>query len=241
MTNYELRIEVSALRPRLLYLNGNIQTQTLIVKFKIEGTLRFLSHRETSTMLQRALVRQGIPLHYSEGFNPRPRMSLPLPRSVGVGSDDEVLCALVDLGADYDLDAIGEGLCRQLPEHCVVTEVSVRQKKVTLQPRSAVYVFSLKPSAFTENFRACFQTLEKASGGKTPIVVNRQSGKKLSRQVDVSPYVDSLKIEDETVMVNCAITQGGSIRIEEIMQQLGISVEDLSAPVKRASVDWSDC
>jgi radical SAM-linked protein len=225
-----------------IYLDGNIQTQTLIVKFKIEGTLRFLSHRETSTMLQRALVRQEIPLRYSEGFNPRPRMSLPLPRSVGVSSDDEVLCALVDLADDYDLDAIGDGLSRQLPDQCVVSDISVRQKKVTLQPRSAVYAFSLKPSAFTENFRACFQTLENASGGKTPIIVNRQSGKrKPPRQVDVSHYVDSLKIEDETVMVNCTITQGGSIRIDEIMQQLGISVKDLSAPVKRASVDWSDC
>ena len=30
-------------------------------------------------------------------------------------------------------------------------------------------------------------------------------------------------------------------KIDEIMQQLGISAKDLSAPVKRASVEWSDC
>jgi radical SAM-linked protein len=223
-----------------IYLDGDSQTQTLIVKFKIEGTLRFLSHRETSTMLQRALVRQEIPLCYSEGFNPRPRISLPLPRSVGVGSDDEVLCALVDLGDDYDLDVISDGLSRQLPSQCVVSDVSVRPKKVTLQPQSAVYQFTLKPSAITENFRASFQTLENASGGKTPIIVNRQSGKKRARQVDVSPFIDSLEIEDEILRVNCLITQGGSIRIDEIMEQLSITAKDLSAPVKRASVDWSD-
>ena len=193
-------------------------------------------------MLQRALVRQEVPLRYSEGFNPRPRLSLPLPRSVGVGSDDEVLCALVDLGDDYDIEAIREGLCRQLPDQCVVSEVSVCQKKVTLQPRSAVYEFSLKPSAFTENFRAGFQTLSNAAGGKMPIIVNRQSGKRKSpRQVDVSPYVDSVKIEEKKLIVNCLITQGGSIRIDEIMQQLCISAKDLSSPVKRASVEWSDC
>jgi radical SAM-linked protein len=191
-------------------------------------------------MLQRALVRQEIPLRYSEGFNPRPRMSLPLPRSVGVGSDDEVLCALVDLGEDYDLNAIADGLSRQLPNQCIVSSVSVREKKVTPQPQSAVYQFSLKPSAFTENFRASFQTLENAAGGKTPIIVNRQAGKKRARQVDVSPYVDGLKIENEILRVNCLITPGGSIRIDEIMQQLGISAKDLSTPVKRASVEWSN-
>jgi len=226
----------------LFKLDGVIQTQTLIVKFKIEGTLRFLSHRETSTMLQRALVRQEMPLRYSEGFNPRPRISLPLPRSVGVGSDDEVLCALVDLGDDHDLEAIHEGLSRQLPDQCVVSGISVRQSKVTVQPKSAVYEFPLKPSALTENFRAGFQTLGKSAGGKMPIIVNRKSGKrKSSRQVDVSPYINGLKIEDEKLMVNCVITQGGSIRIDEIMQKLCISFKDLSAPVKRASVGWSDC
>ena len=193
-------------------------------------------------MLQRALVRQEVPLRYSEGFNPRPRLSLPLPRSVGVASDDEVLCALVTLPDDYDLGAISDGLCGQLPEECKVSSVQVLESKVTLQPQSAVYEFSLKPSAFTENFRASFQTLENAAGGKLPIIVDRQSKKrKPPRQVDVSPYIGGLKIEDEILMVNCVITQGGSIRIDEIMQQLGIDAKDLSGPIKRASVEWSDC
>jgi hypothetical protein len=63
----------------------------LVVKFKIGGSLRFLSHAETLRVLQRACVRAGINLQYSRGFNPRPKMSLPLPRPVGVESDDELL------------------------------------------------------------------------------------------------------------------------------------------------------
>ncbi len=192
-------------------------------------------------MLQRALVRQEVPLRYSEGFNPRPRLSLPLPRSVGVASDDEVLCALVNLPDDYDLDAISDGLSCQLPDECKVSSVTVRQSKVTLHPRSAVYSFSLKESAITEDFLAGFQALEEAAGGKMPIIVNRRSGKrKAPRQVDVSPYIDNLKMENEILMVNCVITQGGSIRIDELMHQLSITPRDLSAPIKRTSVEWSE-
>ncbi len=193
-------------------------------------------------MLQRALLRQEMPLRYSEGFNPRPRLSLPLPRSVGVASDDEVLCAMVDLPDDYDLEAISNELSDQLPDECKVSGVMIHDSKVKLQAQSAVYEFSLKPSAFNENFRAGFQAMENAAGGKMPIIVNRQSKKrKPPRQMDVSPYIDSLKIKDETVMVNCLITPGGSIRIDEIMQQLSITPIDLSKPVKRASVEWSGC
>lgn len=193
-------------------------------------------------MLQRAMVRMGMPLCYSAGFNPRPRMSLPLPRTVGIGSDDEVLCARVELGDDYNVDTIRDDLCRQLPDECVVKSVSVRQSKVTLQPLSALYVFSLKPSALTEKFGTAFQTLKNAAVENTPIIVNRQSGKRKSaRQVDVSCYIDCVKIENNIITVNCLITQGGSIRIDEIMQQLCISAKDLSSPIKRAAVEWSDC
>ena len=167
---------------------------------------------------------------------------LPLPRSVGVGSEDEVLCAQVDLEQDYDINSIHNSLCRQLPEHCIVSEVIVRPKKVTLHPRSAVYEFAIDRQAITEGFTANLQSLKNAAGGNVPILVNRKSSKKKSlRQMDVSQYVKNVQMENETLSVNCLITQGGSIRIDEIMQQLGISEKDLTSPIKRTNVDWSDC
>ena len=38
------------------------------------------------------MIRAGIEVRYSEGFNPRIKMSLPFPRSVGIEADDELLC-----------------------------------------------------------------------------------------------------------------------------------------------------
>lgn len=192
-------------------------------------------------MMERALVRQEIPLSYSQGFNPRPRLSLPLPRSVGVLSDAEMMRVKVDLGEDYDLDRIREELCCQLPDECKVTSVVVSELKVKTQPQSAIYSFSLKQSAITDDFRDGFQVLEESACGKMPIIVNRKAGKrKPARQVDVSPYIASIKMEDETVIVNCLITLGGSVRMDELMQQLSISAKDLSSPIKRVSVEWSE-
>jgi radical SAM-linked protein len=66
-------------------------TVSVLIKFKIEGSLRYLSHAETLRLFQRACARAGVNLQYSQGFNPRPKLSLALPRSVGVESDDEML------------------------------------------------------------------------------------------------------------------------------------------------------
>ena len=68
-----------------------VQNMSVIVKFGIKGNLRFLSHAETIRLFERACVRAGIKLVYSQGFNPHPKLSLPLPRTVGVESDDDLL------------------------------------------------------------------------------------------------------------------------------------------------------
>ena len=71
------------------------ETILLVIKFKLSGSLRFLSHAEMLKVFQRACVRAGIKIQYSQGFNPRPKLSLPLPRSVGVETDEDLLCLRV--------------------------------------------------------------------------------------------------------------------------------------------------
>ncbi|MGQ9697300.1 MAG: TIGR03960 family B12-binding radical SAM protein [Armatimonadota bacterium] len=51
--------------------------------------IRFLSHRETMNLLIRALRRAAIPIHYSQGFNPQPKLALGSALPVGMESEGE--------------------------------------------------------------------------------------------------------------------------------------------------------
>ncbi len=51
--------------------------------YKKTGRIRFLSHREIMNIFQRALRRSSLPLNYSSGFTPRPRISVGPPLPVG--------------------------------------------------------------------------------------------------------------------------------------------------------------
>ena len=189
-------------------------------------------------MFERALVRAGIALSYSQGFNPRPRMSLPLPRSVGTLSDDEILCAYVRDGLD-ERD-IGEEISSEFPDGCRVKRASVETGKVKIHPKSANYEIAVRDSAMDEDFFSRFSAVEKAAGGREPLIVKRLSGKKKPvRQVDVSGYINSIKIENNMVLITCLITNSGSVRLDEISGLLGLETEDLAGPVKRTSVQWS--
>lgn len=56
----------------------------------------WISHLDLMRLFQRAFKRAGLPLTHTQGFNPRPSVSIALPLSVGVESDCELL--------DFDLD-----------------------------------------------------------------------------------------------------------------------------------------
>ena len=79
-----------------------------VIRFRVRVDMRYLSHAETMRMFQRALVRAGVKVSYSQGFNPHLKMSLVLPRSMGVESDDEILCLWLEEG-DENIPEVNVG------------------------------------------------------------------------------------------------------------------------------------
>ncbi len=222
----------------------------LAIRFKVEGSLRFLSHAETLKLFQRACVRAGLAIRYSEGFNPRPKLSLPLPRPVGVESDEELLCLRVAReplpeyqAADERPDAseesrIKEALGRQLPEGCELISVSTAGAGASFAPRSAMYVFSVKPEYLTEELEAAIEHL--LSSEHLPIRRPMDEEKTKFKNVDVRGFLKSIKLADSSIIVECAISPAGSIRVEEILTLLGLDEGKLAAAVRRTSVQWQN-
>ena len=64
--------------------------------FEKTGNAVWISHLDLMRLFQRAFKRAGLPLTHTQGFNPRPSVSIALPLSVGVGSH----CELLDFGLD---------------------------------------------------------------------------------------------------------------------------------------------
>lgn len=80
----------------------------------------WMSHLDTMRTLQRAVKRAGIPIRYSEGFNPHELISILLPLSVGTAS----LCQIADIRVreDVDIAALPAQLSAILPEGLRVTD-----------------------------------------------------------------------------------------------------------------------
>ncbi|MCK4752281.1 MAG: TIGR03936 family radical SAM-associated protein [Planctomycetes bacterium] len=212
------------------------ETILILVKFKIGGNLRFLSHAETVNVFQRACVRADIELQYSQGFNPRPKLSLPLPRSVAVESDDELLCLKIKATAEpFDAEAFKTRLCDQLPEGCELLSVKVAKEKVSFQPNAATYVFAVQQGHFDEGLSS---RIKGVLASKNLNLQRQIDEKGNSRNIDVRGFLKSIELDGNNIIVECEISSAGSIRVNEILELLKLDVEKLAAPVKRTDVQW---
>ena len=87
------------------------------IRYCKHGKVRFTSHRDVARIWERALRRAGVPVLYSEGFSPRPKMSFGLALSTGYTSDAEYLDVELDAAwaAGIDHEALAGELTASLP------------------------------------------------------------------------------------------------------------------------------
>lgn len=96
-----------------------------MVKYRLEfskfGETKFVSHLDLVRLFSRVFKRAELPLAYSEGFNPHPKMSIGIPLSVGVTSKAELVD--VEFYSEVDEEDIKTRLNEKMPMGIAVTRV----------------------------------------------------------------------------------------------------------------------
>lgn len=211
---------------------------TAVVPFTVMGPARFLSHAQLMRVFERACIRAGIPMAYSQGFNPHPRMSLPLPKSVGLAVRADVLCVtLVSLPPGNPQNAtqgLAAALQHQLVKGIVLEPPVLVEGTVVLYPQRVAYRFPVTPTLDRK------QTVQALMSRATCPIERRKAGRRAGpRTVDVRPYIEDVVVTTEGLTVLCKITSNGSIRIDELKNLLSVNDTDLQEPVTRTQVWWN--
>ena len=97
--------------------------------FEKKGNAVWMSHLDLMRLFQRAFKRSGLPLTHTQGFNPRPSVSIALPLSVGVESN----CELLDFELDrqgFSCDDIRSRLNNALVDGLRVLDVYEKGRKI---------------------------------------------------------------------------------------------------------------
>jgi radical SAM-linked protein len=125
--------------------------QRLRVTYTRDATLKYVGHLDTALTWQRILRRAGLPLAYSEGFNPQAKITFAAALPLGCTSDHEVMDVVLDRPCDL-VEALSS-LKRAVPPGVQVKsveEVPLRAPALQAQLLSTEYVVPIEGANLIE-------------------------------------------------------------------------------------------
>jgi radical SAM-linked protein len=211
----------------------------LRIRFVKLGKIRWTSHRDTARMWERAFRRVNLPLAYSNGFSPRPKVSFGLALSTGYESLAEYLdIELADSPTSpddgetvVDLDALTATLSAALPEGVNVLAIAVaNDRSHSLQEEVTVCtwrlaVTSADPDTPVPDVDARVSQLLAAD---SVVITRTRKGREVTE--DIRPAILAIRPvgkDDAGVWLECDLaTQPRSLRPTELVGALGADVEE---------------
>jgi radical SAM-linked protein len=189
------------------------------ITFTKQGPLRYTGHLDLHRLWERAMRRAELPITYSQGFHPQPKISLAAALPLGFSSRSEVLD--VRLNDDIPVEEIATRLKESLPPDIQVLKVeSVDERAPALQTQvlSATYEARLSepidPSELTRRVEEMMkaETLPRERRGKF---------------YDLRPLIEMLSVITEAngkvwLRMVLAAREGATGRPEEVLTALGI-------------------
>jgi radical SAM-linked protein len=161
----------------------------------------------------RAFKRADVPVRMSQGFNPRPRFSLPAPLPLGIEGLDEVL--ELDLIDAPSAEQLAQTLRCQLPPDIRVSTAE------QLEPGEKARVDTVRYRATGDIPPAA---IERCAASKE-LRASRRNGK----EIDIRPYIRSIDRCDGGCEFEIRVTNEGSARPAEVIAALCGDSPDLAA------------
>jgi radical SAM-linked protein len=203
--------------------------QRVRLTFSKGEEVKYISHLAVMRAWERIIRRAELPVAYSHGFNPRPKLAFASALSVGYTGRAEVLD--VELGRQVELRAILKRLAPQLPEGFTVAaiqEMPLRAPSAQSQLRYAVYRVSLDAQLPADVLQAGLDRL--LSAAELP---RQRTVKGKVRRYDLRPLVCELWYHSSrggghVLGMVLANSSTGTGRVDEVAGELGV-LEDLRA------------
>ncbi len=210
------------------------------------GKVRFVSHRDGARLWERALRRVDLPVAYTEGFTPRPKVGFGLALPTAAESVAEYLD--VDLSRDATLDTtssewddwlvdLASSLSTALPVGMDVDTIAERDPDAgSLQEQVTSTTWELTgPGIDPEQLEQAAQRLLAAD----ELVVERER-KGRRRSDDVRPLIRDLRPDESgTALVADLVTIGRALRPSELAELAFPGIDALGVRVLRTH-QWID-
>ncbi len=216
----------------MLPVREKVEHTALRIKFTKTGALQYISHLDLHRTFSRLLVRRQVPVWYSEGFTPHPRLVFATPLSVGAESVCEYMDVFINGSREsVDLDVLRWKLSESDIDGLEIKEVYLPESKFSTITHSDYTIKIATANASEELAKKCEAALK-----KEPLVVLKRT-KSGEKDVDISSQIKhaALTFDGECIVINCrlAADSAGFLNPEYLVKVLKSECGILSDDVLR--------
>ncbi len=205
----------------------------MALKYAVEGDLRFISHHDTLRLFERAMARAELHVRYSQGFNPRPRMRIVLPRPVGVASHDEWL--VIELTSHAEPSHVLARLSSEMPAGITLLSAQVPPPHDHMVPCEASYAVEVDPDISRRVANSASEFMAQSC-----VVVERVDYKtRAKKTVNVRRYILEMRVIHPRLTWTQSITTTGTARPDEVLEVLKLPSRDYHHRLVRENVTFS--
>jgi radical SAM-linked protein len=199
------------------------------LRFTKQGDLRLIGHRDLMRCFERLFRRAGLPLGMSEGFHPKPRVTFPLPLSVGIDGSREVM--ELELSELIDSDELLQRLNTQVPRGLtIVSAETLPPGAKKAQALSSTYQVPVPPSFET----GLGDRIDELLAQET-YPITRTRGR---ADIDLRRYLEELSFDNGELQMRLKIEQKGSVGPRDVLKVLGLEeLESHGVHLTRIAVD----
>ena len=201
---------------------------TLRLKFKKVGSLQYISHLDLVRTMSKIITRAKLPLWYTEGFNPKPKMIFAAPLSIGT----ESVCEFMDLRLIDDIppEEAKARLNANMTDEMQVIDAYYTEEKLT-ELKWLAYSIDIKTDNATEELaKACEAALLK----EQVLVKKKAKPREEAPTVDIRPLIKEISAElrGELIHIDAILSADASsfLNPEYVIKALKVECGILSNP-----------
>ena len=159
---------------------------TVRIGFYKVGRLQYISHLDLQRSMKRAMLRSGLPVWFSEGFNPHPKMVFATPLSIGI----ESVCEFADIRMTAPVTPrdVLEKINGCLPEELQLWYAAPPVRKMTDAAWAEYEIVIEHPDASAETAKALDRLYAE------PLILTKRS-KAGDKDTDITPFIRSAHTE----------------------------------------------
>ena len=197
------------------------------ITFTKQGALRYTGNLDLHKILERSIRRAALPLAYSQGYHPQPKLNLAAALPLGFASRAEVM----DIWLNDGVENVVSPLQANVPPGLTILsaeQVDEREPSLQSQVIAAEYEVEITEAGYGSGLN------EKVASVMASESIPRE---RRGKQYDLRPLIEALTPlsgaspgpspngRGETITMRLTAREGATGRPEEVLEVLGIPIE----------------